>query len=63
MYEFENCEGEPFSLATEHCDRILIQNNVDPGDRWWYWLAIVSIFCVFRLVALLVLRQKGSSCA
>jgi quinol-cytochrome oxidoreductase complex cytochrome b subunit len=58
MYEFADCQE---GLASVNCDRILYQNSVNPNDKWWYWLAMVAIFVVFRLVALLVLRKKGAN--
>lgn len=58
MYEFTDCQE---GLASVNCDRILYQNNVNPNDKWWYWLAMAAIFVVFRLVALLVLRKKGAN--
>lgn len=56
IQEFDDCGGERADL---NCDIILSQNNVSPEDEWWYWLALIAIFCVFRLAALLVLRKKG----
>jgi len=58
IYEFEDCGGGQAEL---NCDAILSQNNVSPDDKWWYWLAMMTIFCVFRLAALVVLRKKGST--
>ena len=57
IYEFDDCGGS--ELAEANCNAILLQNNVSPEDKWWYWLAMMAIFCVFRLAALLVLRKKG----
>lgn len=57
IYEFEECGG---GLADVNCNAILVQNNVSADDKWWYWLAMMAIFCIFRVAALLVLRKKGS---
>lgn len=57
MYEFEDC-GD--GLAERNCNAILYQNNVSPDDKWWYWLALMGLFCFFRIAALLILRKKGS---
>jgi ABC-type multidrug transport system ATPase subunit/ABC-type multidrug transport system permease subunit len=56
IYELDDCGSE---LADANCSALLLQNNVSPDDKWWYWLALLAIFCVFRLAALLVLRKKG----
>jgi ABC-type multidrug transport system permease subunit len=58
IYEFEDCGGV---LATANCHRILSQNNVNPDDKWWYWLALATMFVIFRVAALLVLRRKGAN--
>lgn len=55
-YEFIECEP---GLPTDNCDLILVQNGVDPDDTWWYWLALVALFVLFRFAALLILRKKG----
>ena len=56
-YEFQNCApGE----AEINCANVLTQNGVSNDDIWWYWLALACIFLVFRLSAMLVLRQKGA---
>lgn len=59
IYEFDDCVGSPEELAELNCDRILTQNNVSPDDKWWYWLAMMGLFCLFRLLALVLLRKKG----
>jgi hypothetical protein len=59
IYEFDDCVGSPEELAEANCDRILAQNNVSPDDKWWYWLAVISLFCLFRLLALVLLRRKA----
>jgi hypothetical protein len=54
MYEFVDCGDN-----ADNCEQILRQNNVDVDDKWWYWLAMVGIFLIFRIMAIFVLRKKG----
>lgn len=56
IYEFSNCEP---GVASENCQNVLDQNNVEKNDTWWYWVALVTLFSGFRGVALMVLRNKG----
>lgn len=56
IYEFGQCAA---GTPQENCDAILSQNNVGLNDEWWYWLAMVGLFILFRGLALLVLERKG----
>ena len=38
---------------------ILVQNSVEKDFTWWYWIALLSLFTVFRGMALMMLQQKG----
>lgn len=56
FYEFSSC---PSGLAQENCDRVLEQNSVDENDVWWYWLALIGLFVMFRVMGIMTLREKG----
>jgi ABC-type multidrug transport system ATPase subunit/ABC-type multidrug transport system permease subunit len=56
VYEFGHCDP---GMATTNCEAILRQNGVDQANTWWYWVALMSLFVAFRVVAMLLLRQKG----
>lgn len=43
----------------ESCDGFLEVLGADPDDLWWNWLVLASLFVVFRLLALFILRQKA----
>ena len=58
MYqEFGNCDE---GLAQQNCEMLLMNNNIDGNDVWWYWIALVSLFVVLRLAALVALSKKAS---
>lgn len=46
--------------ADNICMKILDNVNADPEETWWNWLVLVALFCVFRLLALVVLRSKAT---
>jgi hypothetical protein len=52
-YEFGNC-------AYQTCQELLAANYVKSEDIWWYWLVLVSLFVLFRLVALIFLRKRAT---
>jgi hypothetical protein len=53
VYEFGSCEYNT-------CTGLLEANSVHTEDAWWYWVALVSLFVVFRLAALFFLRKKAT---
>ena len=55
-YEFANCEP---GLAQANCQTILESNNVKLDDTWWYWLALMGLFAMFRLGGVYLLRAKA----
>ena len=57
VVEFKDC-GSP--TAQLHCDALLIDVNANPDDTWWYWTVLVTLFVVFRISALLILKSKAS---
>ena len=59
--EFEDCaDGPPNDRATENCRNLLINVEANPDETWWYWLVLVLLFLVFRVLALIVLRKKAT---
>jgi ABC-type multidrug transport system permease subunit len=55
-YEFSNCE--PGKAAT-NCESVLSANNVDVEATWWYWLALLGLFIIFRVGGVVLLRYKA----
>jgi hypothetical protein len=41
-------------------DNLLETIEANRDDTWWYWLVLVGLFCGFRVMALIVLRQKAT---
>jgi ABC-type multidrug transport system permease subunit len=62
LAEFEDCayNGDN-AQAAQNCERILVNVNADPDEKWWYWLVILALFAVLRLSALFVLRKKANA--
>lgn len=68
--EFEDCaDGNPENcndeqdcalVATKNCVQLLNNVEADPDETWWNWLILVALFCVFRVLALIVLRRKAT---
>jgi ABC-type multidrug transport system permease subunit len=55
--EFGNgCGG---GKADENCQKTLDFVGADPDETWWNWVALVALFVVCRLLALIVLRKKA----
>ena len=55
-YEFGDCEA---GAAESNCDSVLEANNVSLDDTWWYWLALMGLFVMFRLGGIYVLWSKA----
>jgi len=53
-YEFGNCDPSNF------CEEVLEMNGVSVDDIWWYWLALLALFVLFRLAAMAMLKYKSS---
>jgi ABC-type multidrug transport system permease subunit len=43
-----------------NCQKLLSNVGAVPDETWWNWIVLVSLFCVFRIIALYILRQKAS---
>ena len=52
-----DCGSEAADIG---CQNILRNTNVKPDEVWFYWLALLSIFVILRLGALVLLRRKAS---
>lgn len=58
LEEFSDCEDE---VGEENCLNVIKSIDADPNESYWYWLVLVALFLVFRLVALAVLTKKATS--
>ena len=56
-YEFGHCEA---GAAADNCNTVLTANNVSVDDTWWYWLALLGLFVMFRVGGIMVLGFKAS---
>ena len=56
-YEFSNCEP---GQAAANCASVLEANNVSVDDTWWYWLAMLGLFVMFRVGGAIILRLKAT---
>ncbi|KAL7557523.1 hypothetical protein ACA910_005277 [Epithemia clementina (nom. ined.)] len=57
--EFENCDPSN-ETANNKCNNLLETTDAIPDETWWNWIVLVVLFVVFRVLALLVLRQKAT---
>mmetsp|Transcript_44317 Transcript_44317/g.134997 ORF Transcript_44317/g.134997 Transcript_44317/m.134997 type:complete len:200 (+) Transcript_44317:1889-2488(+) len=55
-YEFDGCEP---GAAEANCQAVLNANNISVDDVWWYWLALIGLFSLFRLSAVFLLKSKA----
>jgi ABC-type multidrug transport system permease subunit len=53
--EFEGC-----AKTTQSCKTLLDDIGADPDETYWYWIVLVTLFVVFRVGALNVLRKKAT---
>lgn len=58
-YEFELPCGS--DIADINCENVISNTDVNTDDVWWYWLALVAIFVVLRLAALVSLVKKANA--
>uniref|UniRef100_A0A7S2VZ86 ABC transporter domain-containing protein n=1 Tax=Eucampia antarctica TaxID=49252 RepID=A0A7S2VZ86_9STRA len=57
--EFDDCSkggGE----AAENCKDLLENMKIKEDDIWWYWVAMLSCFVVYRLGALFLLKRLSN---
>jgi hypothetical protein len=44
----------------KNCEELLDNVGAVPDETWWNWLILVTLFCLFRFIALFILRQKAT---
>jgi ABC-type multidrug transport system ATPase subunit/ABC-type multidrug transport system permease subunit len=54
--EFTACSGP----GVENCYLIIESIDADKDETYWYWIVLISIFVVFRLLALAILTKKAT---
>jgi ABC-type multidrug transport system permease subunit len=52
--EFSDC-----AQTTMACQELLDSLSIESDDVWWYWLALLGLFVVFRTSAFILLRRKA----
>jgi len=50
---------EEFDRGEEWSDEFLSTIDADSDEVWWNWLVLVVLFVFFRVVGLIVLKQKA----
>jgi ABC-type multidrug transport system permease subunit len=55
--EFRDCGSEQANI---NCENMLKNIEADEDETWWYWLVLASIFLIFRVLALSILRKKAT---
>lgn len=53
----QDCGSEE---ADDNCQSLLDRVSANPDDIWWYWLVLLGLFVIFRLMAVNTLRLKAS---
>jgi len=64
LAEFEDCANDldlENANATANCNTVLRNVNAAENEEWWYWLVLVVLFVVLRLMALYVLKAKANT--
>jgi ABC-type multidrug transport system permease subunit len=51
--------GDGCGEGQADCDRTIELVGADPDETWWNWVALIMLFVVCRLAALIVLRKKA----
>ena len=46
--------------ADTNCENLVDSIGAYPEDTWWNWLVVFTLFVVFRLLALFILRRKAT---
>ena len=55
--EFDDCSTSRAELV--NCEDMLNSTGSEPDDVWWFWIALVALFTVFRLASLFVLQRTA----
>jgi len=58
--EFGDCAKGDNPDEARFCKSVIEDTNADLDATWWYWLVLVSIFVLFRLIAIITLKSKAS---
>ena len=58
--EFGGGRCDNVTSPVNTCDQILYNAQVDENDTWWYYLVLLCLFVVFRLIGLFILRRKAT---
>jgi len=53
-YEWGNYE------SCESCQKLLTSLSIREEDIWWYWVVLVALFFVFRIMGLAILSYKAT---
>lgn len=53
--EFADC-----AETTEYCRSLLEGLDINSGDVWWYWLALLGLFVFLRTLAFALLKRKAN---
>ena len=62
LAEFEECANDlENDEAAKNCKIVLRNIDASADDKWWYWLVLVALFAVLRVMALYVLKKKANS--
>lgn len=62
LAEFEECATDvEDTVSAGNCQTILTNVDADADEKWWYWLVLLALFAVLRLMALYVLKAKAAT--
>jgi ABC-type multidrug transport system permease subunit len=57
--EFHECSEDLF--ANQTCNFLVKNVKANPDEVWWNWIAMLSCFLFFRLLALMILRRSATT--
>lgn len=58
---FEGCANDSENIeAAKNCQTVLRNIDASADQKWWYWLVLVALFVVLRVMALYVLKKKAN---
>ena len=61
LAEFEGCANDLENIeAAKNCQTVLRNIDASADQKWWYWLVLVALFVVLRVMALYVLKKKAN---
>jgi len=59
LAEFESCVTNE-DPGFVNCAQIMTNADADPDQNWVYWVVLIAIFFVTRLLGLAILKKKAS---